>query len=152
MHLSLAAGDAESLEGICQSGLADKLGEQIRARGSSRLRWLSSDATKAKLVSIRQAALPKQADSALIAIQEAVVYFDNEQTLREVDGRGEVLSERKSRVQEYVVLQRKIMDGESQDWYLQGMVEPTTFEKWAEKEAEEDYGANPTIKQTSSYL
>lgn len=78
-----------------------------------------------KVVSDRQVELPFGQNA---AIRQCTVRIKSRQTLTKSDGSPRIVKD----LIEYVVIQRRLIDGEIEDWKIWGTVKPGTYEEAVE--------------------
>jgi protein MBA1 len=133
MYSAFAEGDSNTLKTICADGLLENFQARIQSRGRETLKWeLIKYNRKSKVMSNRSASLGMEG----IMIRQAVVRINSQQKLTRfkpdgsiVPGTGEVKD-----VQEYVVIQKKLLQGKEDDWVVWGTTEETTLESIKDEE------------------
>ncbi|KAL8742367.1 MAG: hypothetical protein Q9190_005137 [Brigantiaea leucoxantha] len=125
MYTALAEGDVATLSTICTEGLLATFRSRIEARPpNERMRWTLHKMTHGpKIVSNRAGMLPVKG----VGLRQVVVRLRSRQSLARIIGRRgpdqdavvEGTGEEK-KVQEYLVLQRRIWKGKEQPWMVWG--------------------------------
>lgn len=130
--------DAEFIEKACCEGLASSFKKHIAVRPQSQnIRWEIKriwPRLTTRVVSHRASPYPREAS----ALRQVVVKIKSKQRLlrtNNVDNSIEAESDKWARVCEYVVLQRRIIDGEEGDWKIWGTTEETSYENVFGQEA-----------------
>ncbi|KAL8734418.1 MAG: hypothetical protein Q9181_003221 [Wetmoreana brouardii] len=130
MYTAFADGDTTTLSTICTDGLLSSFRARIAARPrNERVRWtLHRFSRGPKFVSQRIAMLPFKGS----AIRQVVVRLQSRQTLVRVLSNGSSRPEELVKgtgedkpVSEYLVLQRRMWQGEEEPWMIWGTTEET---------------------------
>ncbi|KAI9784737.1 MAG: hypothetical protein M1816_000740 [Peltula sp. TS41687] len=134
MYMAFADGDIATLRTICSEGLLRSFISRIQARRpSERYVWQLHKYTKfARVVSNRAVRLPFE-DAGQ---RQAVVRIQSRQSLTKYDDVGRVVSGSgaEKEVREYVVIQKRVMDGKEGAWWVWGTTEETTLEEMERRE------------------
>jgi hypothetical protein len=162
MNTAQASGSLDTLEQVCQTGLESKITANIRSRQrGTTFQWTLLDNNgnptedvgfiKAKLVSVAQyqPAEMEEVETA-IATQELIVHLSGQQLLTGMSD-GRVVLEEEAEIDEYVIIQRRVVNKVIDSWYLWGSGEPTTFEKWIEDKDREEKGVLE-LEKKKAYL
>lgn len=148
MNEAVASSNLSDLRDTCQTGLFLQLRNQMqRRKKSAKVVWslvneageLTDDlgALKAKVVNVQSAMAPPSPGIPNMGIQQVAVYLEGMQSLKFFSGGEE--NEKRQAVGDYWIMQRRIVGGEVQAWYLYGACQPTTLEQWiSEEEAKKE--------------
>lgn len=132
MYVALAEGDAATLQRVCADGLRESLAARIHRRRGERWTWeLVRYTRRARVMSHKGVPLGREG----MAIRQAVVRISSRQRLTRhapdgtvVPGTGE-----EREVQEYLVIQRRMLAGKEEDWHVWGTTEETTLARLEEQ-------------------
>jgi len=135
MYEAFAAGDAETIKNICTDGLRDTLLIRLQKRKPGEtMTWELVKEGWSRVVSHRATTIFENS-----GVRQAVVRIRSVQRLTRYDKDGNVIggSGKAKDVTEYIVIQKRTMDGEEDpSWMVWGTTTETTIAK-LEKEKEE---------------
>ncbi|KAI9795482.1 MAG: hypothetical protein M1833_007012 [Piccolia ochrophora] len=134
MYTAFADADVETLRKICGDGLLSKFRSGIHSRGRETLEWVLHKYTKAsRIVSHRAARLPVEGT----AVQQAVVRIQSRQSLTRYGPDRKVVAGtgQEREIREYVVLQKRLLQGKEGPWIVWGTTGETSFDDLMEEEA-----------------
>lgn len=133
MYTAFAAGDVTSLDTLCCDGLHSNLRRRImqRPRGQT-LRWEYEQVKRPRVISYRGHVVPKsQTGGQLLGTRQLIVRLVSRQRLTKSKASETKMDaaegEWKDMV-EYVVIQKRLLNGEEGPWMIWGMAEETSLE------------------------
>ncbi|KAI9740109.1 MAG: hypothetical protein M1818_004860 [Claussenomyces sp. TS43310] len=136
MYTAFAEGDVDTLRKICADGILETLVARIRQRKSETVKWeLIKYNKRERVMSNRAAALMIEGSG----IRQAVVRISSQQSLTRfyVDGSIVPGTGKRKDVQEYIVIQKRLLHGKEEDWVVWGTTEESTLESVAESKLQE---------------
>jgi len=146
MYEALAAGDKQTIEAICCEGLRDTLLARIAKRKlGEKWEWSLEEKKGVKIVSHRAADVEENCGYRQVVVriksrQSLVRKMNGNEKLGKKDEREKAVAkdEKDKRAErwitEYVVIQKKTMDGVDMPWMIWGTTKETTIEQIEEEE------------------
>ena len=126
MYAALAEGDKAALGKICANGLLDSFNLKINNRGThEKYKWTAERYIgQPKVVSHRVAALSKPMPNES-SLRQAVVRIRSRQVLEKVNRRGKKEEVSAKDMDEYLVIQKLMVEGREGDWVVWGTTHET---------------------------
>lgn len=127
-------GDVHTLRKICGEGVMASFLSRIQARNPrERYEWKLHKYTKfTRVVSDRAVRLPME----LSGQRQAVVRIQSRQSLTKYRPDGSVVpgTGQEKELREYVVIQKRLLNGKEEPWFVWGTTEETTLEEVERRE------------------
>lgn len=137
MYTAFAEGDLATLRRICADGLLETLSARIASRPKNeRVKWdLIKYTKRERVVSNRAAAL--MMDNA--GLRQAVVKINSRQQLTRYNADESVVPGTgiTRDVQEYIVIQKRLLHGREDDWVIWGTTEETMLDNIEKAQSQE---------------
>lgn len=139
IYLAYAERDVATIRRFCLPPLAGSFQKRIVSRGAGKLQW-SMKPRSLRVMSHRASVLGEEQDQNSTAYRQVVVRIESMQTLKSIasgsQSHAKPLRDDPKKVVEYIVLQRRIVEGKEDDqWKVWGFAEESTPTKMLEDEA-----------------